>query len=279
MKFSLRSRRALDALTCLAVLVAAPTASGQSATGNSGASPWRYSLGLNLYLPTIGGSSSFPVDTGTSIDLDAGKILDALKFAFMASAEAHNGRWGAYADVVYFDLGANKTETRDFSIGHFGLPVATTANLDFDLKASVWTLGGEYRVAATPRWTLDIVGGARLLDLRERLNWGLSGDIGPIASTDRTGSATIKQTLWDAIVGVKGRYTFERAASWSMPFYLDVGSGESRVSWQAAGGIAYAFPWGDMSALWRHIDYHMKSGGAVNSLSTDGPMFAATFRW
>ena len=45
-----------------------------------------------------------------------------------------------------------------------------------------------------------------------------------------------------------------------MPFYLDVGTGQSDRTTQAAVGLAYAFNWGDIDAMWRYLDYNLKSG-------------------
>ena len=48
---------------------------------------------------------------------------------------------------------------------------------------------------------------------------------------------------------------------------------------QAMLGVGYAFGWGDLTAAWRHLDYDMKPGKAIESISFDGPGIAATFRW
>ena len=69
------------------------------------------------YLPSVGGQSSFPTSGGgPSIDVSADKIVDSLKFTFMGAAEAHNGRWGAYTDFIYLDLGGSKPLSRDFTL-------------------------------------------------------------------------------------------------------------------------------------------------------------------
>ena len=57
------------------------------------------------------------------------------------------------------------------------------------------------------------------------------------------------------------------------------GTGESSLTWQAMTGVGYAFGWGDVTLAWRHIDYDMKSGKSIESVSFDGPGVAAAFRW
>jgi hypothetical protein len=60
---------------------------------------------------------------------------------------------------------------------------------------------------------------------------------------------------------------------------LDVGAGDSPSTWQAAAGIRHGYEWGDLSLLWRYIDYDMKSGKSIESANLSGPMVGATFRW
>jgi hypothetical protein len=240
--------------------------------------PWKYAASINLFLPTIGGSSTFPAE-GTPIDVSAEQILDALKMTFMGTLDARNGNWGVLNDLVYVDLGGSKSNSHDFTIGNIGLPVGTTADLDLDYKATAWTIAGEYRVASTAPWTLDLLAGARLFEMRQRLRWSISGDLGPLAPTSRVGSAELKQTVWDAIVGVKGRYVFGSDRKWAAPFYLDVGAGESASTVQAAAGVSYAFDWGEINTLYRYIKYNAKAGQPVTSISFSGPQIGAAFRW
>lgn len=266
-----RSAAAAFAIAALVPIVAA----AQSAPVPR---PWKYTASINLFLPTIGGSSTFPAE-GTPIDVSAEKILNALKMTFMGTFDAHNGTWGVLNDLVYVDLGGSKSNSRDFTIGNVGLPVGTTADLELDYKATVWTVAGEYRVASDPAWTLDLLAGARLFDQRQHLRWSISGDLGPLAPTSRTGSADLNQSVWDGIVGVKGRYVFGPGRKWSAPFYLDVGTGESTSTVQAAAGVSYAFGWGEFNTLYRYLKYNAKAGKPVTSLSFSGPQIGAVFRW
>ena len=272
-------RGARVALAIGSVWVPSMTAA-QAAPNGSETQPWHYAGSIYGYLPTVGGSTAFPVDAGGApINVSGGTLLDKLKFTFQGSLEAHNGTWGLATDLVYLDLGAAKTASRDFTIGNVGLPAGTTAALDWDLKGWVWTLAGAYRVSSDPALTVDLLAGTRLFEMRERLIWSISGDLGPIAPAGRTGTTTVTQNIWDGIVGVKGRYAFGARREWALPFYLDVGAGQSESTVQAAAGISYAFGWGELNTMWRYLGYRMKSGGAVQSVSFNGPMVGAVFRW
>jgi hypothetical protein len=267
-----------------ALLVAGLTlpglATAQSSQAGWDGGKWQYAATIYGYFPTIGGKTTFPADSsGTGINVSSDQILNDLKFAFMGSFDAHNGRWGAFTDVLYLDVGGSKSQTRDFSIGSIGLPASSTADLSLDLKGWVWTLAGQYRVTADPALTMDLLAGARLFDIKQRLGWSINGNLGPIAAPGRSGDKEVSESVWDAIVGVKGRYAFGPNREWLVPYYLDVGTGQSDLTWQGAIGLGYAFHWGDVVAMWRYLDYNMKSGKKIEDMNFNGPMLGATFRW
>jgi hypothetical protein len=265
----------------LAVLLASwGIASAARAEGPAwSADDWRFTAILYGYLPSIGGSSSFPERTGGSnINVDSSKIFDSLNFAFMGTLEAQKGRWGVLTDVIYMDISGSKSNTRSISVGGNDLPLGTTADVNIDLKGTIWTLAGSYRLSADPAATVDVLGGARLLSIKQNLDWNFSADLGP-AQPSRTGSSEIKADNWDAIVGVKGRFAFGANHEWFVPYYADVGTGESDLTWQAFGGLGYSFQWGDVVAGWRHVDYEFKSGDKLNDANLDGPMIGVAFHW
>lgn len=276
-------RTGRPAVRCLAALLALlPFAAAHAQqAGASSVSEWRYGLSVYGYFPSLSGSSSTPTTPGgPTIDVSADKIIDALKFTFMGSLDAHNGRYGFFTDFIYLDLGESKQGSRDFTIGRGQIPASTSADLAWDLKGVLWTFGGEYRVPTDPKLTLDVLAGARMFSLKPSLRWSIQGDLGPIDAAGRTGVAETKETLWDGIVGAKGRYAVGESGKWSLPFYVDVGTGESRLTWQAAAGLSYAFPWGELTGMWRYISYDMKSNsGPIEDLRFNGPMLGATFRW
>jgi len=240
---------------------------------------WRYGASLYGYLPSMSGTSSSPADSaGTPINVNLDKILD-LDFTLMGSFDAHNGRWGVFTDLIYLNLGGSTQQSRDFTIGTVGLPAGTTANLDLNLKGLVWTLGGQYRVFSEPALTMDALAGARLLDVRTTTRWSISGSLGPIAPSGRTGSSESNNSELDGIVGVKGRMRLGSSGRWTLPFYLDVGAGDSDLTWQAAAGLSYAYKWGDLTAMWRYLAYDLKPGRSIEELKFNGPLIGVTFRW
>ena len=259
-----------------AVAVAVPLSIGTA----QAAEDWKFGASLYGYFPDVGGTTSFPATgEGSSATVDISTILDSLKMNFAATLEAHNGRWGMYTDVYYVDLGQVKSQTRDFTLGGAGLPANVNANLDFDMKATMWTLGGAWRVSSNRDSVMDIVAGARMLDMAQDLKWELTGDVAGIPIATRADGRNVDATNWDGIVGLKGRASFGEGNRWFVPYYADVGAGDSNLTWQAYAGIGYSFGWGSVVALWRYIDYDLKSGKPVQSLTMNGPAIGAVFHW
>ena len=245
-----------------------------------GADRWQFQASIYGYLPSIGGTTTFPPGGGggSSVTVDSSNILDNLNFAFMGSFEAAKGPYGVYTDVVYFNLGSDRTQSRDITIGG-ALPAGATADIHYDLKGLMWTLAGMWRAVAKPGYKLDVLAGTRMLRVDQTLNWQLSGNIGAVGLPDRAGSRSTNQQNWDAIVGVKGRAALGDGGRWFAPYYFDIGLGESKFTWQAIAGVGYSFGWGDLVGVWRYVDYEMKSGKPVESLNFSGPALAAVFRW
>lgn len=262
-------------LALLVLVSVMPGASSAQAT-----SEWKFEASIYAYLPDISGRVAFPPPIGgQDVNVDVGTILENLKFAFMGSLEARRGQWGVFTDLVYFDVGNVQDNSKALSLGRIGLPVDVSANVSFDLKAFAWSLLGTYALIAEPDFRLDALAGTRVLDMRPKVNWALTGNVGQISVGERTGAREVKEQNWDVILGFKGRATFGPDGKWFVPYYLDMGTGESRFTWQAMAGLGYGFGWGDVVASWRYVDYQMKSGSAVEELSFNGPAIAVVFRW
>ncbi len=240
---------------------------------------WEFQATVYGYFPTIAGTTVFP-PTGQSntVSVDIDKILDNLKFTFMGAFDARRGRWGAFTDVIYMDVGDSRGDLREFSIGNVGLPAGVTASADFDLEGLVWTLAGTWRALDEPAHALDLYGGLRMLDIEQTLQWQLTGSVASIPVANRSGARAADLQNWDAVVGLRGRAAFGTDGRWFVPYVADVGTGESDVTWQVMAGLGYAFGWGDVLAGWRYVDYQFDDG-ALQDLNFNGPGIAAVFRW
>jgi hypothetical protein len=238
---------------------------------------WQWELAIYGWFPAIGGSTSFPStgSSGPTIDVTASEVIDALKMVFMGQIEARNGPWGVWSDLVYADLGGSKSGSRNFSVD--GRPVTANADLSLDVKSTVWTLAGLYNLSSTPENSTDLLFGARMLNMKQTFDWSLATAIPELPT--RSGQASVDGTDWDAIVGLKGRYYVGAERKWFLPYYVDVGTGQSKLTWQINAGVGYRFDWGSLFATYRYLDYEFKSGNAIESMTMNGALVGVAFQF
>lgn len=241
---------------------------------------WQFGVSIYGWFPDIAGETSFTQPGGGSdFEVDIDNILDNLKFTLMSTLEVQKGRWGIITDLIYMDVGDSKNDTREASIGGNPLPVNATADVDFDLKSWIWTLAGYYRALDRSGLTLDLLAGTRYLDVEQKVNWDVNGNIGSIPIPDRTGEAKADLKNWDVIIGLKGRFAFGSRKAWFVPYYFDLGTGESDFTCQGIAGLGYAFHWFEVATVWRYLYYNLPSSKAINDINFSGPAIGITFRW
>jgi len=268
------SKRAGAAALVLALAAGAPAAVQAQAPADE----TNFRATVYGWFPGLSGTTEFPSGAaGPSIDVNAKDVLESLKMVFMGTFEAQQGRWGGLVDWVYSDLGSTKAGTRDFVIHGQALAAGVTANLSLDIKTNILTLAGTYSFIDQPSYSTGLVLGARMLDMDQTLDWSFVGT-GP-AGLARTGRSEVSATNWDAIVGVRGRARFGSDLRWFVPYYADIGIGNSDLTWQAIIGLGYSFGWGDVVAAWRYLDYDFESGKLMQSLTFNGVAVGVSFRF
>ena len=181
--------RSAARVSCACVLgiagLTAPPLHAQEVTGSSG---WQFAATIYGWLPDIGGHTELPLGGGNTINVDVSTILDHLKMTGMGSFEFSKGRWGAFTDLIYLDVGDSNSRVRNLSIGGVPLPASVTASADFDLKSTIWSLAATYLVVGGAETTFDVLGGARLAHMKETLDWTFTDNFGPITPPPITGS-------------------------------------------------------------------------------------------
>ena len=241
---------------------------------------WQFGASIYGWFPDIAGETVFTQnDSGGDFGVDIEDILGNLKFTLMGAFDVRKGRWGLLTDLIYMDVGDSESGTREASIGRRSLPVNATANIDLDIKSWIWNIVGYYRALEKNGWTLDVLAGARYLDVEQSVNWNVTGNIGSIPISDRAGAATAEVSNWDAIVGARGRFAFGTQKAWFVPYHVDLGAGDSDFTWQGIAGLGYAFHWGEVVAAWRYLDYDLSSDKPIKDMNFSGPAIGVTFRW
>jgi len=279
MNGTLVTRSSLPGFLGLAAACFLSTLTPSAARAESAGDDWTWAATLYVWLPTLGGETAFPPSgDGPAIDVSAEKILDSLNFVFMGAFEGRRGAWGFATDLIYLDLGARDEATRDFGIGAV-IPATVDADLRLDMTGWLWSLVGTYAVVQQDGFTVDLFAGTRMLDLEENLKYQFNGDISGLPIVDRSGSTNAQDTYWDAIVGVKGSLLFGDDRRWYVPYYLDVGAGESDLTWQGMIGLGYTFESVDVKAVWRYLDYDLGESTPIKSIDLNGPAMGVTFRF
>jgi len=244
-----------------ACLILVAPAGAQAVIAQSEVPAWRFSATLYVFVPTFDATTSFPL-SGSDEDfaLNTTSILDHLKMAFMGTFDAHRDRIGFAVDTLYANIGEGKTNYHNGTIGGGLLPVTATADVNLDLKTWLVTAVGEYRFVSAPDRDFDYLAGVRYLDISTSFKYSFSGSIGNLPPAARSGQSESADHNLDGIVGIRGQFRLGSNYSWTIPLYLDVGTGASRLTWQAAGGVGYRFRWGEVLGLYRIIYYDLGGG-------------------
>jgi hypothetical protein len=71
----------------------------------------------------------------------------------------------------------------------------------------------------------------------------------------------------------------QQTSNWSIPYYLDVGTGSSAFTRQGMLGVAYSFHWGDVTLAYRNLYYDQGSDKLIQNMRFDGFALGVTFRF
>ena len=214
-------------------------------------SAWETSASIYMWGAGISGETA----NDGEIDVSFSDILDNLDMGFMGILRTQKGKWGIESDFVYLKIGSD-------------LDNNTLIN-KFSLKTWIVTPIVTYQVVDSGQLNLHLLAGGRYLYMKP----SITGFLG--VQRDTSGN------LWDGIIGVKGTYDLNE--KWFMPFHLDVGTGDTDVTWQAFAGIGYKYENFDLIAGYRYLDWSFDDsspGGQIfNDLTIDGPVIGAKFRF
>ena len=209
---------------------------------------WEFGLEIYLWGASLGGETV----SGSDIDVDFGDIFDNLEMGFMSAFGARKGKWTFLADVIYLDV------EKDNTINVQGENIYVRG----ELSGWVITPVVGYNLIETPKARLDIVGGARYLNL------DLTVNLGPLADEESS-------DIWDGIVGIRGNVNL--SDKWYLPYHLDIGTGDSDLTWQAMAGIGYRFSKVDVIVAYRYLDYEFDGSYLLDNLNLSGPLAGVKF--
>jgi len=268
------------------IAISFPAHAGEPAPADK----WAFALRPYLWAPGIDGTLKYDVppkgDGASNVDFSS-YVLENLSFALMLTAEARKGEWSVLTDVVYLDVESGDAKVKSVTFtgpgGRVEIPAGADLGTKVKLSGVLWELAGARTVARGGNSSLDVLAGFRYLGIEAKTEWQLSGSItdnvsGGGGTFARSGSASSRVDLWDAIVGIRGTVGLGDTR-WAIPYYLDVGAGDSALTWQGVAGIEYRYGWGDLQLMYRYTYYDMKSDKLLQNVSLGGPAIGVNFRF
>jgi len=276
-------------ITSIVLALALASTSG----AKTNADEWQFSLTPYLWLPRIDGQLKFspPPGGGGSPSFAVGPTdwLELLNFAALVSGSAKKGKWSINSDFVYLSLTSKdaRVASVDETISVPGIPISIPISVDLNLNTRVdfdgllWTIAGGYSVKETDTAIVELIAGVRYFGIDTKASWDLTVEITTPDGTvvlPAQGSIAKDTDLWDGIIGVRGKFSLS-AQKWSVPYYFDVGAGDSDLTWQAMAGLTREFGWGDLIMVYRHLEYDEDSSGLLQSFSFTGPAVGVRFHF
>jgi hypothetical protein len=220
---------------------------------------WQFMIEPYVWIAGIGGATS----NGTDINVGFDDIVSNLKFAYMGVLGVKKGKWSFIVDPIYLSV----KKTQDGSISYSG----NSFNSHTEVNAKAWVVTPVigYNIIDCKRGKLDIVAGARYLDVQ------VDVDVN-IATPNPVGSQlSVSGDVWDGVLGVKSEIALYE--KFYIPIYLDVGTGNSDLTWQVAGGLGYRFSLCDLVAGYRYLNWDFGSSSSLKNMNLSGPYVGVKF--
>jgi hypothetical protein len=217
---------------------------------------WEFSAHLYMWYASIGGDS---VD-GSRLDVGADDVIDALDLATMSVLELRRGKWFFLADVIYLVV----SDDQD---------IMSILNVDVQLKSWIVTPAVGYILFQNETVQLDLLIGARYLYMKTNLTLDL--DL-PNPFKHHRRKFSLSEHVWDGIVGTRGRVGLTK--NFFIPFYLDVGTGDSDLTWQALAGIGYSYNSFEFTLGYRYLAWEFDDA-ILEDLNISGPYAGVKFRF
>jgi hypothetical protein len=158
--------------------------------------------------------------------------------------------------------------TQKISGEHFHAAGAVEAEVK--QKGRIVTPSVRYNLTENEKSRLNLLEDARYLWLDSEIKVEISGPL-----EERSARVSDSGGKWDAVVGVNGQ--IERAEKWYLPYYVDVGTGQTDLTWQAFAGVGYRFKKLDALLGYRYMDWDFDDNEVFDDLNPSGVFVGAKF--
>jgi len=247
----------------------------------------RWTLTPYLWLPTINSDVRFDFPSGgedgsVSSEIGPNDYLTNLNGVLMLAAEFRREQWAFSGDLIWLDLTTDASTIRSVTGGGetISIPRETILDTSIDLSGVAVTLSASRLLVNTKRSSAAVLGGVRYFTIDTDLHWSLSTTItGPGFTFARQGKLSGDMDLYDAIVGARGKWQLGDGGHWYIPWYADVGTGSSDLTWQAMAGIGYSFTRSSLLLVWRQLEYDLSDDDLLQEIRFGGPGVGFSWRF
>ena len=240
------------------------------------ADEWQWIVAPYVWVPGVTVDSDFSGQPGIPDGGGDSSIIDKLEAGFMGHVEGRKGRWGAYVEFIYVELG----DTQSMTLGPGG-PISGDLVVSSDLKLGLLDIGGLYRLTRdeSGSFDFDVLLGARIIDI----------DLDTLITVPLPGTEPVDvgTSISDADVMLGGRFLGRINERWYWTARADVSFGDSEGTVNALASVGYNFGETGLFSLdlgYRHLTLKTTSRRAigpqmVHDLKVSGPVVGFVFRF
>ncbi len=246
-----------------------------------------FSLKPYLWLPSIDGSlkyTTLPGGSSGSPQISAGPdaIFKNFDFGVIMASELRKGKWSIFSDFIYLKLSAESTTVDAINFGGTIVSAGVDTGSEVEFQQFLTTAVVGYEIINNEDFNMDIIAGLRYLWIEAELKWSLAATItGPLGGGQtfaRTGQFKEDVEVWNGVGGVRGRVNLGDG-NWYIPYYADVGAGDSDLTWQLFTALGYSFDKWDVGLGYRHLVFEASGDSIIDNISMSGPILGASYNF
>ncbi len=250
-------------------MLAAAVPAGAAAEETQRKEGWQFDADVYMWMPDLGAKTP----QGDDIKISFDDLLKDLELAFMGGVAARNGRWSLMMDVLYMKLKQQNDKQVTASVGPEGHEIDIAVDATVKLLAWVLTPAVGYTIFDNGKFRFDIIAGARYLWIKPELVLDVTGPLQP-----REKKISDSGDVWDGIVGIRGNVNLND--KWYVPYYVDMGTGDSAFTTQGMAGFGYKISKVlDVVAAYRYLYWKFEDNKVLDKLHINGPLVGLRYRF
>jgi hypothetical protein len=223
-----------------------------ASTGIARAGNWQWTVTPYAWLTDVGADVSLDGREVVDETIPVSDLLEDLVTIAQVRLEARNGAHGIYLDL--FDV-ALQDEVTDLALPRD----AGTTDLESDIGMTIVDLAGIYDPNGD-RKGLSFLYGTRILDQRLEVDATIEPSGGPVSGQ----RYETRETLVDALIGVRMAVPFGGRFSWQMQ--ADLSTGGTEFTWSAGPSLGVAFSRRyALTAGYRHMQVEFQDEGELEA--------------